>query len=224
MNPGGHVNKLVIGLIGGIGSGKSQVAALLARRGARIISGDDLAHAALRQPDIRDQVVARWGPGVLDEHGQVHRRRLGAIVFADPDQRRALEALLHPRIVQRIQEEIAAARQDPAVRLIVLDAAVMLEAGWNGVCDRLVFVDAPPEVRRRRVHEQRGWTPEELAQRERWQLPLTDKAARADHVLENATTLDHLQRQVDALLHVWGLDPAPAACPAQEGDRHSLNR
>jgi dephospho-CoA kinase len=206
-------DKLVIGLLGGIGSGKSQVAALLAHRGARVVAGDELAHAALRQPEIQSQVVARWGPDVVDERGEILRRKLGSIVFADHGERRALEAMVHPWIKRRIAEEVAAARADPAVRLIVLDAAVMLEAGWNDVCDRLVFVDAPREVRLRRVAGQRGWAAAELEERERSQLPLTEKAARADHVLENATTLEDLERQVNDLLHLWGLGPRPAQQP-----------
>src|SRR5271166_2001499 len=119
--------------------------------------------------------------------------------------------MVHPWIKERIRAEVAAASADRAVRLIVLDAAVMLEAGWDGVCDRLVYVDAPRAIRLRRVAGQRGWADDELELRERSQLPLTQKAARADHVLENATTLDNLERQVDALLHRWGLAPAPTA-------------
>src|SRR4051794_35604604 len=76
--------KPVVGLIGGIGSGKSRVAAEFARRGARVVSGDDLAHAALRQPEVREQVARRWGPQVLDAQGEVNRRRLAEIVFAEP--------------------------------------------------------------------------------------------------------------------------------------------
>jgi dephospho-CoA kinase len=197
--------KPVIGLVGGIGSGKSQVAAAFARRGGRIVAGDELAHAALRQPELRQRIVARWGPEILDAHGEVQRRRLGAIVFADAVERRALEEVLHPWIKQRIREEVAAARADPAVRFVVLDAAVMLEAGWDGVCDRLVYIDAPRAVRQDRLAAQRGWTSQEADDRERAQLPLTEKAGRADHVLDNATTLDHLERQVDHLLDLWGL-------------------
>jgi dephospho-CoA kinase len=186
------------------------------------VAGDELAHAALRQPEIRSQIVARWGPAIVDENGEVRRRQLGSIVFADADERRALETMVHPWIKRRIAEEVAAARADAAVRLIVLDAAVMLEAGWDGVCDRLVFVDAPREVRLQRVAGQRGWAVKELEERERSQLPLTEKAARADHVLENATTLDNLERQVDDLLHLWGLGPpraVEAARPKQQPQR-----
>jgi dephospho-CoA kinase len=198
-------NKPVIGLIGGIGSGKSRVAAKFARRGARVISGDELAHEALRQPEVKEEIARRWGPALLDEHGEVRRRELAALVFADKAELKALEALVHPWIKRRIAAEVEKARHDPTVRLIVLDAAVMLEAGWSELCDRLVYVDAPRELRRKRVAEQRGWTEEEAEARELAQLPLTEKASRADHALDNSATLAHLSRQVDELLRLWGL-------------------
>jgi dephospho-CoA kinase len=197
-------DKLVIGLVGGIGSGKSQVAAAFARRGARIIAGDQLAHAALRDPDIRNRVAARWGDEVIDEHGEVNRRRLAAIVFADAAELKALEELTHPWIRRRIRAEMEEARDDPQVPLIVLDAAIMLEAGWNDVCDRFVYIDAPRAVRLQRLARQRGWTEKEVAAREQVQLPLTEKVVRADHVLDNSASLEHLDRQVDDLLHLWG--------------------
>jgi dephospho-CoA kinase len=210
---------LVVGLVGGIGSGKSQVAEEFARHGARVVSGDGLAHQALRQPAIKEQVVRRWGPGVLDESGEVQRRKLGAIVFADPAQRQELEEMVHPWIKERIRAEVEAARRDPRVALVVLDAAIMLEAGWDGACDRLVYIDAPRAARLRRVAEQRGWTAREVEAREGAQMPLTDKAARADHVLDNSASLEHLGCQVRDLLRQWGLlavgaarnDPNPRA-------------
>jgi dephospho-CoA kinase len=202
--------KPVIGLVGGVGAGKSRAAAAFARRGARVISGDALAHEALRQPAVVEQVVRRWGPEMIDDKGEVQRRKLGAIVFADEGERRALEAMVHPWIKERIRAEVDAARNDPAVRLIVLDAAIMLEAGWSDVCDRLVFIDAPAALRLKRVAGQRGWTAAEVEAREAAQLPLTAKAAHADHRLDNSASPEHLDRQVDGLLRLWGLAPAPA--------------
>ena len=204
---------LVVGLIGGIGSGKSAVAMEFARRGARVIPADQIGHEALRQDYVRREVVRRWGPPMLDENGAIQRRKLGAIVFADPLERKALEALVHPWIRKRIEEEVARAKADPAVRLIVLDAAILMEAGWNNVCDRLVYVDAPREVRLARVARQRGWAGRELEDRERAQLPLTEKQVRADHVLDNSSTLEHLGRQVDELMHRWGLAAASTCVP-----------
>jgi dephospho-CoA kinase len=203
-------SKLVVGLIGGIGSGKSQVASAFARRGARIIAGDQLGQAALRDPVIKARVIARWGEGILDENGDIDRRRLAAIVFADESERKALEAITHPWIHRRIHACLEEARADARVPLIVLDAAIMLEAGWNDVCDRLVYIDAPRAVRLERVSRQRGWNETEWETREQAQLPLTEKVVRADHVLDNSFSLEHLNRQVDDLLHLWGLAPAGA--------------
>lgn len=198
-------DKLVVGLIGGIGSGKSQVAAAFARHGARVIAGDQLGQAALRDPDIRARIASRWGEGIVDDSGEIDRGRLAAIVFAEPAQRKALEAITHPWIRQSIRAEMEEACKDPRVPFIVLDAAVMLEAGWNEVCDRLLFIDAPRAVRLQRVARQRGWSETEVDARERAQLPLTEKVVRADHKLDNSASLEHLNRQVNDLLHLWGL-------------------
>jgi dephospho-CoA kinase len=193
------------------------VAAAFATRGARVISGDDLAHEALRQPEVKDRIAARWGAGVFDERGDVRRGKLADVVFADAADLRALEAIVHPWIRERICRDVEAARRDPRVSLIVLDVAIMLEAGWNGVCERLVFVDAPSEVRLRRVAGQRGWNAKDLEARERAQLPLTAKAARADHAVDNSGSLDQLGRQVDELMRRWGLMPDESSPPVDRG-------
>jgi len=192
--------KPVIGLIGGIGSGKSRVSATLGRQGGRVINADELGHQALRQPEIRQQVVKRWGSGLLDEQGEVVRRQLGAIVFGNPAERKALESLVHPWIGNVIRSEVVRAQLDPSVRFIVLDAAVMLEAGWNDVCDTLVFLDTPRPLRLQRLLQQRGWTAEEVQTRENAQMPLTEKAARADHVLDNSGSLQQLDSQIEQLV------------------------
>ncbi len=199
--------KPVVGLIGGIGSGKSRVSALLARHGARVLSGDEAGHEALRQPDVRARVVERWGPDVLDAGGAVDRRRLAARVFADPAELKALEAIVWPWIGRRLREQVEEARADPAVRFVVLDAAVLLEAGWGEACDRVVYVHTPRAVRLRRLAEQRGWTAKEVQAREQAQLPLTEKARRADDALDNSGSPEALARQIDELMRTWGLAP-----------------
>jgi dephospho-CoA kinase len=204
----------VIGLIGGIGSGKSQVAAALAGRGGRVVAGDPLGHEALRQPEVIAQVIRRWGPGVLDAGGRVDRRKLAARVFADPAERAALEGIVHPWIERRLGEEIAAARTDPAARFVVLDAAVMLEAGWESACDVLVYVHAPRATRLSRVAGQRGWSAADAAARERAQLSLTEKATRAGVALDNSGTLEQLGPQLDALLARLGVAGRPAGAPS----------
>ncbi len=199
--------KLVVGLIGGIGSGKSRVAAEFARHGGRVVSGDQSGHEALRQPEIRDRVVRRWGAGVLTEDGEVDRRKVAAVVFADPAELRALEEIVFPWIGQDLRRQIELAQADPAVRFVVLDAAVMLEAGWNNVCDRIVYVHVPRAERLRRLAAQRGWAPEEVEARERAQLPLTVKATRADFAIDNSGPPESLAAQVERLLRSCGLVP-----------------
>ena len=196
--------KPVIGIIGGIGSGKSLVAAAFVERGGEVIAGDPLGHEALRQPDIRDRVAERW-PHVIGPDGAVDRKKLGAVVFADPAERRALETLVHPYIERRIAEEVAAAQADPAVTAVVLDAAILLEAGWDRHCDRVVFVDVPRETRLRRLREQRGWSEKEVQAREAAQWSLTEKQRRADVVLDNAGSPEDTARQVEQRLHEWGI-------------------
>jgi dephospho-CoA kinase len=205
-----HGPKPIIGLVGGMGSGKSLVAELLAQRGACTISGDQAGHEALRQPEIKEQVIRRWGHfrdsgSLVDEKGEIRRTRLAALVFANPEDLRKLEAIVFPWIRRRLEERILTAELDSAVKFIVLDAAVMLEAGWNNLCDRLVFVDTPRETRLQRLAAGRGWTAKEVQDRERVQLPLTEKSIRADAVLENSGSREQLAQQVDHLLKRWGL-------------------
>jgi dephospho-CoA kinase len=204
--------KPMLGLLGGIGSGKSRVAAALARHGGRVIQADELGHQALRQPEIRRRAVERWGPALLDNQGEIVRSRLAAIVFADPAELRALEDMVHPWIGQAIQREADRLRADPQVRFLILDAAVMLEAGWHALCDNLIFVETPRPLRLERLLRQRGWTAQEVQARENAQMPLTAKAEKADHVLENSGTPEQLDRHVTDLLGRWGLicpDPRP---------------
>jgi dephospho-CoA kinase len=200
--------KPVICLVGGIGSGKSLVAAALARHGGYVIAGDQLGHEALQQADIRACVVERFGSSIVKEDGSIDRRQLGRIVFGDAAALRALEALVFPWIGRRIGEEIAAAQATPEISFIVLDAAVLLEAGWNEPCSRLVFVDAPRDQRLKRLQEQRNWSEKEVLTREHAQMPLNEKQQRADAVVDNSGPPQAVERQVEDLLRKWRLLPA----------------
>ncbi len=199
---GDSQNKPLVGLIGGIGSGKSLVAGLLSELGAKVIEADKLGHEALRQPDIKERVVARWGDGILNAAGDVDRKKLGKIVFAEATEREALERIVFPFIERRIREEIEQANQDPGVKVVVLDAAILLEAGWGQFCDSVVFVDAPREERLKRLAQQRGWSTEEVEAREKAQLPIETKKARADLILDNSGTPAQTRERVKQLFNL----------------------
>jgi dephospho-CoA kinase len=204
-----HGAKPVLGLVGAIGAGKSTVGRCLAARGAHVIDADALGHEALRQPEIVSALVHRWGERIRKPDGTLDRREIGRIVFTDPDERNALEATVFPYIGQRTRQEIAAAQANPAVAFVVLDAAVMLEAGWSDAVDRLIYVDAPRPDRIARLAARSGWGESELAAREAAQWPAEVKKARADAVLVNDAGPDALQEEVDRLLARWQIARSP---------------
>jgi dephospho-CoA kinase len=201
--------KPVIGLIGAIGAGKSTAARCFALRGGHMIDADALGHEALRQPEIVSALVYRWGERVRKPDGALDRREIGRIVFADPEERNALEAVVFPYIGRRTREEIASAQANPGASFVVLDAAVLLEAGWGDLVDRIVYLDAPRELRVARLATRSGWTESELAAREAAQWPVEEKKMRADAIIVNNADQDTLQKRVDRLIAEWGLARAP---------------
>lgn len=187
-----------LGLIGGIASGKSAVAAALARRGAVVFNADELGHQVLDEPEVRDALVARWGPSVLGGDGRIARPAVAKIVFAltpaAAAEREFLEQLVHPGIRRRIETAI---RQlpDASIPAVVIDAALLIEAGWVAVCSDVIFVDCPRETRLRRAAT-RGWSPEEFARREAAQMPIDEKRRRASQVIDNSGSLADLEADV----------------------------
>lgn len=189
----------VVGLSGGIGSGKSAVARILAELGAAVINSDDLNRQELEEQEVRDTLASWWGPDVLGPDGRIDRAAVARIVFADETQRHRLEGLMHPRIERRRAALTAQYELDPRIRLIVIDAPLLYEAGLDRQCDAVIFVDAPRELRLARVRETRGWTDAELNRREKFQQPLEMKRARANYTCTNNSNLDDLRRQVESI-------------------------
>lgn len=200
------MKKLTVGLIGAIGAGKSAAAAALARLGGAVIDADAVGHAALELPAVRDALAARWGD-VFKPDGRVDRRQVADIVFRDPAERAALEAVVYPHIRRMCEEAMSAAQADPTKAFVVLDAAVLIEAGWTDVCDKLIYVDAPRDVRLARVAARSGWTAADLAAREAAQLPADEKKTHAHAVLTNATTPAALAADLGRVLHAWTAAP-----------------
>lgn len=189
----------VVGILGGIGAGKSRVAAELEALGWARVDADAIGHELLADPAVRRAVRRRWGAGVFGPGGQVDRKALAEIVFADPAELEALNALMHPRIRRRMARRIRRARADARVAGVVVDAAVLLEAGWDDLCTHLVFVSAPDRLRARRAASDRGWTRRDWRRREKSQISLDIKAARCDYKLENSSSASRLREQVRLL-------------------------
>lgn len=199
---------LVIGVLGGIASGKSAVAALLAGKRGVVLDADRIAAEILESPEILERLRGEFGREVLQDDGRVDRGALGRAIFADSGAREKLEGWIHPRVRERISaglREAGASGRSP----VVLDVPLLVENdashGLARRCDFLVFVETPAEVRDRRAQERRGWPPGEVARRERVQLPLSEKRALARHVIENRADLAELAARVRRVLEAENL-------------------
>jgi dephospho-CoA kinase len=188
---------LLVGLTGGIGSGKSTVARMLADRGAVVLDADVLAREAVEPGTAGfDAVLGRFGEAVRSTDGSLDRARLAAIVFADDDARRDLEAIVHPQVRSRIAEAVAAHADSDAV--VVVDSPLLIETGGHGSFPVVVVVTAPDEARIARLAA-RGMGEADVRARMAAQMPLEEKAAHADVLLDNAGSESELDAQVDRL-------------------------
>jgi dephospho-CoA kinase len=193
-------SKPVIGLLGGIGSGKSTVARQFAGEGCAVIDADALAHEILQTPAVKAGLRQWLGDGVFDGSGQVSRKGLAEVVFADSVKLQHLNSLIHPRVGQRRDELMALYLADSQVKGIVWDTPLLVETGLHRECDILVFVKVLLEIRQERLRSTRKWPPGELARRENLQIGLDKKAALADYVVDNSGDEAASLRQVQRVL------------------------
>ncbi len=190
-----RTGKPVIGLAGGIGSGKSTVAAILEELGAAVIILDQIGHEELEDPEVVATIREWWGDQVLRPDGRADRGAIRGIVADNKDQRERLERLLHPRIARRGEQLLTCYRADPGIRAVVWDAPLLFEVGLDKRCDEVIFVEADEAVRIGRVAHQRGWSAEDLRRMEKSQKPLDFKKKMSDYVVTNSD-IDELRRQV----------------------------
>jgi dephospho-CoA kinase len=189
-------NKPIIGIVGGIGSGKTFVARVFSELGCVVIDSDELVRRAYTDPAILQEIRDIWGTAIFDPQGQINRSALGKLVFSDPAQRTQLEGIIHPYIAKLRDQIMTKAADEPQVPAFVWDAPLLIEAGLSSQCDAVVFVDTPLDTRMARVAQFRGWDSAELLKREKLQLPLDKKKEIADYVIDNTADADIIRRQV----------------------------
>ncbi|TMG16859.1 MAG: dephospho-CoA kinase [Chloroflexi bacterium] len=189
----------VLGLTGGIGSGKTMVGAMFTELGAELIDADQMAREVVEpgQPAL-DEIVTSFGRDILLPDGRLDRRTLAAIVFADASARARLNAITHPRIRERMDAAIAARRDRAGV--LIVDIPLLFENLRTGVVEKVIVVWVDPQTQMRRLIERGGLTEEEAHQRIAAQMPLDEKRRLADHVIDNRGTPAETRRQVEAIL------------------------
>ena len=190
----------ILGLTGGIGSGKSTASQILAELGAVVIDADRVGHDAYRPGSAGwNRVVAQFGRDVLAADGTIDRKRLGAIVFADPVQLARLNAIVHPLIRDAIGARIAAERAAGHAPAIVVEAALLVEANWDALVDEVWLVTADRTAVEARLMAQRGLDPGAIAARVRAQIDDSERAARADVIIDNSGSPDALRTRLTTL-------------------------
>jgi dephospho-CoA kinase len=183
----------VIGIVGGVGSGKSSVAReATQRRPWFVLDADQLGHQTLQLPEVIAELTKQFGEEILDSSGTIDRAALAERVFG-PDkaeERKTLESIVHPHIRRQAVDRLEAAARSGNYQLLILDAAVLFEAGWDELCDAVVFIETPFEIRLNRAELSRGWNETELRRREASQYPIERKRELADVIIRNESELN----------------------------------
>ncbi len=191
----------VIGLTGGIATGKSLVTDYLKRRGIPVIDADELAREVVRKnrPAYRE-IVAAFGPAILKKDGTLDRARLGRLIFDAPEQRKVLEAIVHPRVYAAGWKTIRALLADEPDGLVVFSVPLLFETGHDGEVDMTVVVYADEAVQVRRLMVRNGLNEEQARKRIASQIPIEEKRDAADWVIDNRGKRSDTYRQVDEML------------------------
>lgn len=177
---------LIVGLVGRAGSGKSTVAAALAARGALVLDADRIGHEVTdTDPAVREEMLSEFGPAVYLDDGRLNRRLVAARVFADARALEWLNGLVHPRILRRLRDRLAALPAEGHRGPVVIDAALMLDWAFERECDAVIAVVAPEEAQVERLVRARGWSEAEARRRLAAQRTNASFAAAADEVIDN---------------------------------------
>jgi|SRR5271155_636810 len=192
--------KPVIGLIGGIGSGKSFVAKQFTKIGCAVVDSDELGHEVLKDPSVIAQLTRWWGREVLDSHGRVIRKWVAKKVFNSPSELSRLQRLVHPQIALLRKKIMSKLAVDKKIKGVIFDSPLLLESGLFKECDAIIFVNTLKKTRLLRLKKSRGWNAAEVARRENFQMSLDKKKQFADYIVDNDGDLAHCIGQVRDVL------------------------
>ena len=189
----------VIGLTGSIGTGKSEAARQLEALGASIISADEVGHEAYTpNTEAWEQVIAAFGDDILQDDGDIDRRKLGAIVFSDPSQLEKLNQIMHPRMARMVSDKIGVLR-DQGVNVVVVEAALLFEAGWDTLVEEVWVTDSPEHIVIGRLKERNGLSEEEAKKRIHSQMGRAERIERSDFVINNSGDMADLGNAIKEL-------------------------
>ena len=189
----------VIGLTGSIGTGKSEAARQLEALGASIISADEVGHDAYTpNTEAWEQVIAAFGDDILQDDGDIDRRKLGAIVFSDPSQLEKLNQIMHPRMARMVSDKIGVLR-DQGVNVVVVEAALLFEAGWDTLVEEVWVTDSPEHIVIGRLKERNGLSEEEAKKRINSQMGRAERIERSDFVINNSGDMADLENAIKEL-------------------------
>jgi dephospho-CoA kinase len=195
-----YQGKPIIGIAGGIGSGKSFVARLFGEMGCLVIHADDQVRQAYSDPDIRKTLERWWGPKIYNADGTVNRPEVARRIFSHSADRVRLEQLLHPWIARQRDRLMQESAKNPQILAFIWDTPLLFETGLEQDCDAVVFVDAPEDMRFQRVSETRGWDAAEIIRREKLQWPLDKKKKISHYVVVNTADAAASRSQVRKIL------------------------
>ena len=188
---------VVIGVTGGVGTGKSAVAGMFKRLGAVVLDADTLAHQSMEPKRLAWRSIVRaFGDKVLNDDQTVNRRRLAEVVFRDEALRHRLEAIIHPQVLREIRRQLGRLRRQHRIRAVVLDVPLLLEVGAQRLADAVVVVTASSQAQRERLAARDGWSTEEMTARIGAQWELSAKEALADYVVDNSDGVERTRTQV----------------------------
>jgi dephospho-CoA kinase len=188
--------KPIIGVLGGVASGKSTVAAEFSKLGCRVIDADRIAHELLDKENIRAKITAFFGKAILDPEGRIDRKKLADVVFADAGKLAELNEIIHPLVLAEAERLIEHYTKQTQVKAVILDMPLLVEVGWHKRCDKLIFVDCKPDLRVLRARKMGIFGEEQLKIRENFQIPLDTKMTLADNTIDNNSGLSDLARQI----------------------------